>query len=119
MVDHLTAVAKIAGEFCKPFDSHDAGYYAGLWHDVGKFNPQFQRYLAGERQRGPDHKGTGAKLAQQYLEPLALLVQGHHGGLPALMHCKSWLYEKDSNPATENAIACARQAMPQLEPQTR
>ena len=45
LVDHLTAVAKIAGEFCTPFDSHDAGYYAGLWHDVGKFNPEFQRYL--------------------------------------------------------------------------
>ena len=118
LVDHLTAVAKIAGEFCKPFDSHDAGYYAGLWHDLGKFNPEFQRYLAGERQQGPDHKGAGAKLARQYLEPLALLVQGHHGGLREMRHCKSWIDEKDSNPATENAIACARQAMPQLEPQT-
>ncbi len=119
LVDHLTAVAKIAGEFCEPFDSHDAGYYAGLWHDVGKFNPEFQRYLAGERRRGPDHKGAGAKLAiQRHLEPLALLVQGHHGGLQAMRHCREWINEKDSNPATGQAIDYARKTMPQLEPQT-
>lgn len=63
LADHLFAVAKIAGEFCESFDTHDAGYYAGLWHDVGKFNHEFQRYLAGDLRRGPDHKGAGAKLA--------------------------------------------------------
>ena len=119
LVDHLTAVAKIAGEFCEPFDSRDAGFYAGLWHDIGKFNPEFQRYLDGERQRGPDHKGAGAKLAlNNRLEPLAMLVQGHHGGLQAMRHCREWVNEKDSNPATENAIDYARQAMTQLEPKT-
>lgn len=116
LVDHLTAVAKIAGEFCAPFGSHDAGYYAGLWHDVGKFNQEFQRYLAGELRSGPDHKGAGAKLALQYLEPLALLVQGHHGGLPPRRHCKGWVNEKYENPATAEAIRHARQAMPELEP---
>ena len=117
LVDHLTAVAKIAEEFCKSFDSHDAGYYAGLWHDIGKFNLEFQRYLnSGKRSGGPDHKGAGAKLALQHLQPLALLVQGHHGGLPAMRHCKGWVNEKDSNPVTEQAIEFARQAMPGLEP---
>ena len=119
LADHLLAVAQIAGGFCKRFDSHDAGYYAGLWHDIGKFNPEFQRYLAGERKTRLDHKGAGAKLAlQHHLEPLALLVQGHHGGLPAMRHCRGWVNEKDTNPATENAIIAARQAIPQLEPQT-
>ena len=117
LVEHLEKVAEIAGGFCEPFGSHDAGYYAGLWHDIGKFNPEFQRYLADELRRGPDHKGAGAKLALQHLEPLALLVQGHHGGLPARRHCRGWVNEKDSNPATEKAIVAARQAMPQLEPQ--
>ena len=118
LVEHLEKVAEIAGGFCEPFGSHDAGYYAGLWHDIGKFNPEFQRYLADELRRGPDHKGAGAKLALQHLEPLALLVQGHHGGLKAIRHCKGWVNEKDSNPATENAIVTARQAIAQLEPQT-
>jgi len=119
LIDHLTAVAKIAGEFCTPFDSHDAGYYAGLWHDVGKFNQEFQRYLAGEFRRGPDHKGAGAKLALQHLEPLALLIQGHHGGLPPMRHCKGWINGKYENPATAKAIKHARQAMPELEPTAR
>ena len=122
LVDHLTAVAKIAGEFCESFDSHDAGHYAGLWHDVGKFNPEFQRYLAGERQRGPDHKGAGAKLALQHLEPLGLLVQGHHGGLQEWQAGKAlegWVNEKDGNPATAEAIEHAHRAMPELEPKAR
>ena len=118
LADHLRAVAEIAGRFCEPFGSYDAGYYAGLWHDIGKFSPEFQRYLAGELRRGPDHKGAGAKLALQHLEPLALLVQGHHGGLPAMRHCRGWVNEKDSNSATENAIIAAHQAIAQLEPQT-
>lgn len=120
LVDHLIAVAKIAGEFCTPFNSHDAGYYAGLWHDVGKFNQEFQKYLnSGKHSGGPDHKGAGAKLALQHLEPLALLVQGHHGGLPVMRHCKGWVNEKDSNPATALAIEHARHAMPDLEPKGR
>ena len=119
LVDHLTAVAKIAGEFCESFDSHDAGHYAGLWHDVGKFNPEFQRYLAGERQRGPDHKGAGAKLALQHLEPLGLLVQGHHGGLQASKALKGWVNEKDGNPATAEATEHARREMPELDTKAR
>ena len=122
LVDHLTAVARIAGKFCTPFDSHDAGYYAGLWHDLGKFNPEFQRYLAGKRQRGPDHKASGTKLACQYFGPLGLLVQGHHGGLREWQAGKAlegWVNEKDSNPATEQAITYARLAIPLLEPQTQ
>ena len=120
LVDHLIEVAKISGEFCMSFDSHDLGYYAGLWHDLGKFNPEFNRYLNGDKTGKIDHKGAGAKLAlQQNLEPLALLIQGHHGGLMELKDCLGWVKEKDSNPATENAIQYARQAMPQLEPKTQ
>ena len=119
LVDHLKAVAEMAGLFCAPFDSYDAGYYAGLWHDVGKFNPEFQRYLSGYIKSGPDHKGAGAKLALSQLEPLALLVQGHHGGLRAMKDFGGWLKEKDSNPATENALTLARRAIPQLEPSSR
>ena len=119
LADHLTAVAKIAAEFCESFASDDAGYYSGLWHDIGKFNPEFQRYLAGERNIRLDHKGAGAKLAMQHLPPLGLLIQGHHGGLQEWQAGKaleSWVSEKDSNPATSAAIEKARQAMPDLEP---
>jgi len=34
-----------------------------------------------------------------------------------MRHCRGWINEKYSNPATENAISYARQALPQLEPE--
>ena len=58
-------------EFAKDLGSPKAAYYAGLWHDLGKFHPDFQNYLlrseadpAG-RGHGPDHKAAGAWHAAQ------------------------------------------------------
>ena len=49
LVDHLKRVAELAAEFSKAFDAVDASrrwaYLAGLWHDLGKYRPGFQRYL--------------------------------------------------------------------------
>lgn len=119
LVDHLLAVSETAGRFCEPFDSHDPAYYAGLWHDLGKFNPEFQCYLASELNRGPDHKGAGAMLALQHGEPLAMLVQGHHGGLRAFKGLQGWLNEKGGTNAAIEAIEAARRDIPDLEPQTK
>lgn len=88
LVDHLKAVAEMAGRFGKPFGSQDIAYYAGLWHYLGKFNPEFQRYLAGDLQRG------GARLAANHLQLIGMLIQGHHGGLKALRDFSGWLQEK-------------------------
>ena len=119
LVEHLRAVAETAGKFCEPVATKEVAYYAGLWHDLGKFNPEFQRYLSGDRPRGPDHKGAGAKLAFSNMEPLSLLVQGHHGGLQAMKGFKGWIEEKGSNPATEAALATARRYIANLVPQTQ
>ena len=45
LVAHLRAVAELAGEYARAFDGDQFGYYLGLWHDLGKFNPEFQAYL--------------------------------------------------------------------------
>lgn len=45
LVDHLTEVAKLAREFASAFGAGQLGYYAGLWHDLGKLNPEFQEHL--------------------------------------------------------------------------
>lgn len=96
--EHLLGVATLASEFAAAFGACDLGHYLGLWHDVGKIDPDFQSYLlqaeAGGRGRGPDHKAAGAHAAvEQALGPLALLIQGHHGGLRNKQDLREW-YEK-------------------------
>ena len=49
----------MARDFASSFGGGEVAYYCGLWHDLGKFNPVFQQYLSGDRQRGPDHKAAG------------------------------------------------------------
>ena len=68
LVEHLRAVAELAREFSSSFGEGETAHYAGLWHDLGKFDPEFQRYLSGSRTRGPGHKGAGTRLACQHVK---------------------------------------------------
>ena len=48
--EHLKKVAALAAEFSQAFDgSTDPtqrwAYLAGLWHDLGKYRPGFQKYV--------------------------------------------------------------------------
>jgi len=86
--DHLNGVSLLAGGFGEYFGARDLCSTAGLLHDIGKADPEWQRYLAesaaGRRNRGsgPDHKCAGAELALAAGSQLApLLIHGHHGGL--------------------------------------
>jgi HD domain len=58
---HLLNVAKLAAQFAKAFDSESWGYCAGLWHDVGKYQAEFQQRLLGS-QISVEHSGAGAAL---------------------------------------------------------
>ena len=117
LVDHLRSVANMAREFARPFGGHDVAYYAGLWHDVGKFNPEFDAYLSGQILHGPDHKAAGTLMACQTIGALfGLLVQGHHGGLRAHRQLQGWLEEKATNPAVDQAISFARLAIKDIQP---
>jgi CRISPR-associated endonuclease/helicase Cas3 len=94
--EHLSDVAAYARGFADKFGAGELGYYVGLWHDLGKYNPEFQEYLrqchqaslsGGEspRSRIP-HAIYGAKLAAEKFQPLAPLIFGHHAGLPQRAH---------------------------------
>lgn len=105
LADHLRAVAALAADFSQPFDPalqpQRWAYLAGLWHDLGKYRPGFQRYMqladnpanahiegkVGGREK--THSAAGALWAIQQLNKpnqpygniLAYLIAGHHAGL--------------------------------------
>jgi CRISPR-associated endonuclease/helicase Cas3 len=134
--EHLRETAKLAREFASSFGSkeHSAlaseiAYLLTLWHDLGKYHPDFQAYLkechrlylAGERQqqRGPDHKAAGTYLASIHLSNhLPLIIQGHHGGLPSYVEFVNWLHDKENNDwdRIETCLLQAEAEIPDLEP---
>ena len=81
LVDHLESTARLTSEFSLPF-APKAGYLVGLWHDLGKYQPDFQRYLLGERAKGPEHAIVGAWHAFCHgRDDLAMAIAAHHGAL--------------------------------------
>ena len=124
LVDHLRAVAAQAAEFGSAFGAQMPAFYAGLWHDLGKFHPDFQAYLQrcetdpSPPPRGPDHKAAGALLALKWSPPLALLIQGHHGGLHTPSELKAWLEPLKQTSAAHEALTRARATIADLEPAT-
>lgn len=82
--DHCELVARHAEASAGVFGAADWGRIAGLWHDVGKLQPDFQRYLRGEITNGPPHAWVGAALAaarDRHLLPVAAAIAAHHGRL--------------------------------------
>lgn len=102
---HLEAVAELAARFAGPFGGSEWARLAGLWHDVGKFQPAFQAYIRRGSGYDPsahleaagsgrvDHSSVGAMHAVDHLGKqgatgeavgrlLAYVIAGHHAGLP-------------------------------------
>lgn len=82
---HLAQVATLARDFASAFGAGDWGHLAGLWHDIGKYQPEFQEKLRGLPHQ-VDHSIVGALLARsrdaRLALPLMFAIAGHHGGLP-------------------------------------
>lgn len=106
--DHLHATAQLAACFAREAalvgSAEDWAYFAGLWHDLGKYRPGFQCYLRQpdnpdahieDRVPGRDktHSAAGALWAMETLgarhgergklaaRVLAYVIAGHHAGL--------------------------------------
>ena len=84
--EHLGKVAVRCRISAEKLGAAELGYYAGLWHDLGKYNPKFQQYLEnchrGDRAESVQHAIHGAILASRTIQPLAAIIHGHHAGLP-------------------------------------
>jgi CRISPR-associated endonuclease/helicase Cas3 len=95
LADHLQATAELAAKFAEDMESEEWARLAGLWHDLGKYQPAFQNYIKKSSGYDPklpdvkakvDHSSVGAVYAKQQLKQqlaviFAFLITGHHGGL--------------------------------------
>ncbi|HPS58028.1 MAG TPA: CRISPR-associated endonuclease Cas3'' [Spirochaetota bacterium] len=107
LTEHLAETARLSGEFAQVFGNSDWAELAGYWHDLGKYLPEWQKYI--RKQTGydieahietvggrPNHSTTGAILSfQRFIEVmnnsqygqaigsiLGYIIAGHHAGLP-------------------------------------
>lgn len=125
LVDHLRETARLTGEFVEALGARDLGSYLGLWHDVGKFDPAWQRYLLDAEAgrvaagHGPDHKAAGASMAAEAAGLPALVIQGHHGGLLDAGQLKAWLADTGARAGAGEALRQAEASMPDLRPRGR
>ncbi|SDJ37890.1 CRISPR-associated helicase/endonuclease Cas3 [Proteiniclasticum ruminis] len=104
LTDHLNEVAALTKKHCEKIGLGKLGEMVGLLHDLGKVNPQFQRYLFSAvglidksdplyldpaSSKGKiDHSTLGAQVISQLetLNPMVkdiaeMIVLSHHGGL--------------------------------------
>ncbi len=103
LADHLFHTATIAEGFGAEFHSAEWAWLAGLWHDLGKYRPAFQKHIrkssgydpnasiSSEKDPKKNHASTGAIYAMHYMteqgceafgRALAYMIAGHHAGLP-------------------------------------
>lgn len=125
--EHLLGVSQLAREFAQAI-APDWAALAGLWHDLGKYRPGFQRYLElthdvdghiENRVSGHEktHSAAGALWAIQQLNPakglplghiLAYVIAGHHAGLDDWHSgLNERLKQTDSQEEFRSAIAAA------------
>jgi CRISPR-associated endonuclease/helicase Cas3 len=107
--EHLKQTAELAKGFAAAWKAGDWGYFAGLWHDIGKYSNEFQQRLSakggenahiendphldlksseGGKTGKVNHSTAGARHANDVLKEkgfgkaMAYVIAGHHGGLP-------------------------------------
>ncbi|MGB9499628.1 MAG: CRISPR-associated endonuclease Cas3'' [Dissulfuribacterales bacterium] len=81
---HLNQTAKLAESFACRETYKQIFRLAGLLHDLGKYQPEFQNYLEKGGKRGSvPHASWGAGYARIHrLIDASIAINGHHKGLP-------------------------------------
>ncbi|MGL6096567.1 MAG: CRISPR-associated endonuclease Cas3'' [Fimbriiglobus sp.] len=85
--EHLREVADLAEKFARDTGIPGlpaAAPAAGWRHDLGKYRPEFQKYIRiGKTGEPTGHKQAGAVWADDACHtPLTAAILGHHGGMP-------------------------------------
>lgn len=87
--NHLVSVAELAKKFANDFNNGDWAEYAGLFHDLGKAFPEWQKYIRNEKGTSINHSEAGAqytfsKLNEKdcFSKVIPYIISGHHAGLP-------------------------------------
>jgi len=95
--DHLSDVARMMEEFISDLTFKKVFRFTGLTHDLGKYQPAFQRYLReGGRRGSVPHASWGAGLSKKFSQvEAAFAIDGHHKGLPDKGDLQTDLYEFD------------------------
>lgn len=113
LVEHVRGVATQAEAVAREFGGGDLARAAGLYHDLGKFHPEFQAYLdwcdahPGQRGHGGDHKGAGVQYTAAISRALPLVILAHHGGLQSPSELRSWLAEDRVRTRIDEALRLA------------
>lgn len=118
LTDHLEATAALAAERGAPLGLKNTAATSGLFHDFGKYDPDFERVLRGEN-ISVNHSTAGAALLldrapsslRLVAEALAYAILGHHAGLPdrrgtiASLNSRIDSFRDPIDPAIGNAMS--------------
>lgn len=98
--EHLKSTAELAAQFAAEFGNSDWAELCGLMHDIGKYHPDWQKYIRKETgyfdedahlenySGRPTHSSAGAiHIFEKFkyspmAKLLAYIIGGHHSGLP-------------------------------------
>jgi CRISPR-associated endonuclease/helicase Cas3 len=91
LAEHLKHTAEYMEIFSCRENFRSLFRVTGQLHDLGKYQPEFQKYLESGGKRGSvPHASWGAGYARILgLLESSLAIDGHHKGLPDILHWKS------------------------------
>jgi CRISPR-associated endonuclease/helicase Cas3 len=129
LAEHLVGVARRAEHLALETGAGEAfaaaARWAGVLHDVGKYQHDFQRMLldvaAGRPKSRVPHSAHGAAIALDALAAdVAFAVAGHHAGLPAPQGGRSALKERcdEARAVSHELLEVARADLEAWQPGT-